>query len=85
VPRMGRNELGRAPFPALLGMSGGPLCRRENGGILVGLARSRNDEGDATDEWCEPVIEAIRLLIRHDDPDVAAAARRILGRCNGTG
>jgi hypothetical protein len=80
VPKMGKDWLGRVPFPGVSGMSGGPLCRRSGGGVLVGLARSREDHGEGTSEWCEPVVEAIRLLVRHDDPAVALAARRILDR-----
>jgi hypothetical protein len=43
---------------------------------LVGLAtryhRSRQDE------WCEPIVEAVRLLIDHENEAVRDAARRLV-------
>jgi hypothetical protein len=74
-----------APHPR--GVSGGPLVLPDSNGTLIGLARSREDYpgGDGHDEWCEPVAEAVRLLLEHDSPDVRAAARRVLDRLVATG
>jgi hypothetical protein len=62
------------------GMSGGPLAVGVDLASLrlVGLAtryhRSREDE------WCEPVVEAVRLLIDHENEAVRHAARRLVAR-----
>jgi hypothetical protein len=74
-------EGGTAVTPEPFGMSGGPLVRQQGGGVLVGLARSRTDFENGTDEWCEPVVEAIRLLTHHEALAVAEAALRIVLRC----
>lgn len=57
------------------GMSGGPLVAI--GGVAVrvlGIARSIEDGA----EWCEPVVECVRLLVEHEDPAVAAEARAVV-------
>lgn len=69
--------------PHPLAMSGGPLVVPEGRGLLVGLARARDDHEDGHDEWCEPAVEAIRLLVDHPNDGVAAAARRVLDRTRG--
>jgi len=69
-------------FPSSEGMSGGPLVLPDKDGMLVGLARGRAPHGDGYDEWCEPVVEAVRPLTEHRNPEVAAAARRIVARCD---
>lgn len=67
--------------PDLKGMSGGPLMLGR--GTLVGLARSKSPFEDGDDEWCEPVVEAIRALTNYgQSTDVALAARRIVRRCD---
>ena len=76
-----RKEGGTTSTPEPDGMSGGPLARRN--GTLVGLARGCVDFEDGLDLWCEPVVEAVRLLAFHEDPAVKAAAIRILVRCGG--
>jgi hypothetical protein len=59
-------------------MSGGPLAVGTDLASLrlVGLAaryrRSREDE------WCEPVVEAVRLLVDHEKASVRDAARRLV-------
>jgi len=60
------------------GMSGGPLAVGADLAslLLVGLAtryhRSRQDE------WCEPTVEAVRLLIDHENEAVRDAAQRLV-------
>jgi hypothetical protein len=73
-------EGGTAATPEPFGMSGGPLARH-NGRILVGLARGCADYLNGLDQWCEPVVEAVRLLCHHEDPAVSLAARDIIKRC----
>ena len=73
------------PLISTEGMSGGHLVRfpQQKKPVLVGLARSRveldHHDGSYT-EWCEPAIEAVRLLLKHPNPDVAAAATRIVAK-----
>jgi hypothetical protein len=62
------------------GFSGGPLVAPAGNGLLVGLVRGAINHGDSWDEWCEPAAEAVRLLVDHPDPEVAAAARRVWER-----
>ncbi|MGH7434832.1 MAG: hypothetical protein ACRENE_04085 [Polyangiaceae bacterium] len=62
------------------GVSGGPLVVPEGDGVLVGLARSKTDFANGFDQWCEPVVEAVRLLVDHPNAQVAAAARRVVAR-----
>lgn len=62
------------------GFSGGPLIAPESNGLLVGLMRGAIDHGESWDEWCEPAAEAVRLLVDHPDPAVAASARRVWER-----
>jgi hypothetical protein len=62
------------------GVSGGPLVVPEGDGVLVGLARSKTDFDKGVDQWCEPVVEAVRLLLDHPNAEVAAAADRIVAR-----
>ena len=69
-------------FPPSPGMSGGPLVIPDRAGMLVGLARARCAHADGHDQWCEPVVEAVRPLAYHGNADVAAAARRIVARCD---
>jgi hypothetical protein len=66
---------------ATRGLSGGPLVVPGAGPVLVALVRSREPFEDGYDQWCEPVVEAVRLLIEHDNASVADAARRIVARC----
>jgi hypothetical protein len=75
-------EGGTAPNHSSEGMSGGPLVAPDENGLLVGLARSRESFEDGHDQWCEPVAEAVRILTEHEHADVAAAARRIVERCD---
>jgi hypothetical protein len=66
---------------ASFGMSGGPLLLPGDAPLLIGLVRSREPFEDGYDQWCEPVVEAIRLLTEHGNAAVADAARRIIARC----
>jgi hypothetical protein len=75
-----RKRGGVSLTPAPEGTSGGPLARHD-GRLLVGLARACEDFEDGLDQWYEPVVEAVRLLLHHQDRRVAAAARRIVRRC----
>lgn len=63
-----------------VGMSGGPLIVPEGNGVLVGLMRSKVDFHNGWDIWFEPAAEAVRLLVAHEDPGVAAAAQRVVAR-----
>ncbi len=62
------------------GMSGGPVVVPEGDGLLVGLVRGRMQYREGWDEWCEPAAEAVRLLVDHENADVAAAAMRVVER-----
>jgi hypothetical protein len=67
-------------FKQAHGMSGGPALSPEGSGVLVGLMRSVLDYLTGWDAWYEPAAEAVRLLVTHEDPAVAAAATRICER-----
>jgi hypothetical protein len=60
------------------GMSGGPLAVGTDLASLrlVGLATRYRPSRE--DEWCEPILEAVRLLVDHDKVSVRDAARRLL-------
>ncbi|MGH7298258.1 MAG: hypothetical protein ACRELB_25185 [Polyangiaceae bacterium] len=65
------------------GLSGGPLVVPAGDGLLVGLARSKEDvDAGVFDEWCEPVVEAVKLLLYHPNVMVASAAQRIVARAS---
>lgn len=68
-------------LPETFGMSGGPLVAPDQQGILVGLATSRFAlKTGGYDQWCEPALEAIKILTQHDSATVAEAALRIVRR-----
>jgi len=61
-------------LPEPHGISGGPLCAVSETGVrLLGIARSVH--GDQRHMWCEPIIEAVRLLCEHSDACVREEAR----------
>ena len=68
------------PIPRPHGISGGPLAVGGNLGRvhLVGLAARYNER--AEDEWCEPVVEAVRLLVDHENVEIREGARCVLAR-----
>ena len=72
----------RSETPQSSGMSGGPLVVPDGRGTLVGLVRSRQEYEVGYDQWCEPIVEAVRLLLRHENTAVADAARRVVERCD---
>jgi hypothetical protein len=63
-----------------VGMSGGPLVVPKGNGVLVGLMRGKMDFHEGWDMWCEPAAEAVRLLVDHEDGEVATSARRVVAR-----
>jgi hypothetical protein len=72
----------RGETPPSSGMSGGPLVARQATCTLVALVRSRMEFLDGYDQWCEPIVEAVRLLLHCGNVEVAAAARRVVDRCD---
>ena len=73
-------KTGRA-IPETFGMSGGPLVVPDQQGVLVGLATSRFALDGGFDQWCEPAVIGLQFLAENENAKVAAAARRVLGRC----
>jgi hypothetical protein len=70
----------KTPLLATHGFSGGPIVAPDGEGVLVGLVRGCITIAKGWDQWCEPAAEAVRLLMRHPDRDVAAAAERVWNR-----
>jgi hypothetical protein len=63
------------------GFSGGPIVSPDC--YLVGLVRGSIElqgKWDGWDQWCEPAVEAVRLLLVHEDVAVRASAERVVTR-----
>jgi len=60
------------------GISGGPLAIGADLGSLRLVGLPTRYRASREDEWCEPVLEAVRLLVDHDDASVSAEARRLV-------
>lgn len=68
--------------PSTTSMSGGPLATTADPPMLVGLLRGRMEHEDGYDQWCEPAVEAVRLLLEHSNASVRTSAEEIVARCD---